>query len=295
MSKRAGQEADSSLSSASKDVKNKQHCPCDKEPDGAVWVECSKCAQWYHCCCVSLGGLSTESVKLIKKWECFECFVPLFVGSDPERVVSLESRTLRTIVREELKAVSDSLKSQTEETVVTAKKEIIKISTESVKSVTDKAASTELAKRVVAQMDADSIERKNRECNIMIKNVGEWKTSNGKLDTKADEEFVVHTCNVERGDIESCFRAGKIITGTDGKAKPRPLIVKLKSKEDAMHYSKNGKGNLVESSDDYDDDGNPLKYWINLDLCRADRSAQFFVREERRKRVKVQTPILPQS
>ena len=40
-----------------------------------------------------------------------------------------------------------------------------------IKEATDKKASNQLAKNVVVQMDADNIERKKRECNVVIKNV----------------------------------------------------------------------------------------------------------------------------
>ena len=51
-------------------------------------------------------------------------------------------------------------------------------------------------------------------------------------------------------------------------------------------YSKDGKGALVECLEEVDEEGKAKRYWINLDLCKADREAQFFVREEMRKRVK---------
>ena len=72
----------------------------------------------------------------------------------------------------------------------------------------------------------------------------------------------------------------------NGKPVHRPLVAKLKTKVAAYEHSNDGKGALVECLEEVDEEGKAKRYWINLDLCKADREAQFFVREEMRKRVK---------
>ena len=57
--------------------------------------------------------------------------------------------------------------------------------------------------------------------------------------------------------------------------------------EDMKFYSANGNGQRVFDETDVLDDGKAKQYWINQDLCLTDRKAQFFVRQERRKRLLV--------
>ena len=123
-----------------------------------------------------------------------------------------------------------------------------------------------------------------RECNVVINNVPE-KVVKGKHSNDSDLKFLHETCDFNPDEILSCFRAGKITEKVEGQIpKPRPLVVKLKSKEDAMWWCDNGKGWKVEV-DSSDGPNKKEVYWINQDLNRADREAQFFVRQERRKRL----------
>ena len=63
---------------------------------------------------MSLGGLDTEMVKKIRKWECYRCFKP---ACEPASVVAAsvvtDANSLRQIIREELEnAKSDIIKTQ---------------------------------------------------------------------------------------------------------------------------------------------------------------------------------------
>ena len=189
---------------------------------------------------------------------------------------------IRNIVREELIAVKTEILAKSEDNVKT----YAGILKDDIKEVADDKASSELAKRVVVQMDVDKLERKKRECNVVIKDIEEWTTHDKKLDTEADYNFVVESLGIEKEDIVSHFRAGKKSAGVTVKA--RPLVVKLKSKECVQRYTKDGRGSKVTSSSDFDKDGKALEYWINLDLCRADREAQYSFRKEKQKRIEEQ-------
>ena len=52
-----------------------------------------------------------------------------------------------------------------------------------------------------------------------------------------------------------------------------------------MNNLKDGKGNIEECPEKVDEEKKAQRYWINLDLCRVDREAQFFVREVMRKNI----------
>ncbi|KAL5258962.1 hypothetical protein ACHWQZ_G009435 [Mnemiopsis leidyi] len=56
--------------------------------------------------------------------------------------------------------------------------------------------------------------------------------------------------------------------------KRRPLVIKLKSEGLVEEWTKEGKGYKTESD-----------FWINKDLCAADRKANFLAREQRRTRL----------
>ena len=72
-------------------------------------------------------------------------------------------------------------------------------------------------------------------------------------------------------EIVTCFRTGKIQMESDGSLKPRPVVVVFKKEETATLWHNDKKGTKTGSC------------WINADLCRADRKAQFFAKDERRK------------
>ena len=90
--------------------KPKKKCVCGHRINGSVWICCSSCSQWYHCGCVSLGGLDTNMVKKIRKWECYRCFKP---ACEPASVVAANTDTnsLRQIIREELQKQNNLIQS----------------------------------------------------------------------------------------------------------------------------------------------------------------------------------------
>ena len=72
--------------------------------------------------------------------------------------------------------------------------------------------------------------------------------------------------------IQTCWRAGKLDA-----SKPdycRPLVIKISDEENANDWTKNGRGNKTQSG-----------FWINRDLCDADRKANFVARQEKRVRM----------
>ena len=71
----------------------------------------------------------------------------------------------------------------------------------------------------------------------------------------------------------SCHRSGKL--NPDKPDHRRPLIIQTRDEESVNYYSDYGKG-WIEST-----------YWINMDLCKADRDIRFLARKERKKRQEV--------
>ena len=172
------------------------------------------------------------------------------------------------------------------------KKDIVNESSSKVKSYVDAAKvdlqatisdkpPTQLVKATVQQIDADKIQRIKRECNVIIRHVPEMAIKENRSQSN-DLKFLHEICGMEEEEIVSCFRAGKLTESGESREQPRPLIVKLKSKEAALYWSNYGKGWKVEVDSDK---AKKEVYWINQDLNRADRDVQFFVRQERRKRL----------
>lgn len=124
------------------------------------------------------------------------------------------------------------------------------------------------------KIDCDNLEREKRRCNVMIKNVPESTSTDNKVRNREDRVFVVKTIGINADDIEAVFRAGTLLD-RDGKPRgaPRPLIVVLCDEEEADYWCCDGRGFETE-------DG----YWVNRDLCKADRVANFLARKQRNAR-----------
>ena len=78
-----------------------------------------------------------------------------------------------------------------------------------------------------------------------------------------------------RQDIVTCFRAGRVKKDDNGINIVRPVVVVFNSDDAAMYWHNDGKG--FKSG----------PHWINEDLCKNDREAKFFVRQQRRNRQKM--------
>ena len=68
--------------------------------------------------------------------------------------------------------------------------------------------------------------------------------------SETSDTLLLSICGMEEDVIVSCFRAGKLTESGESREQPRPLIVKLKSKEAALYWSNYGKGWKVEVDSD---------------------------------------------
>lgn len=272
-------------------------CPCGVEPDAATFIACMNCDQWYHVECVNLTGLSSKAGEYLR-WECPRCYVSPFTPKsvleaamgvlDPDGTIEPESiihRTVSAAVTTALQKFTSVIEKSTVKNVEKVRKEATRTYSDTLKTnlreIAEEKTSTNIISKVVRQMDQDKDERSKRKCNVIVHNVEEHLNPDGKLDLAADKTFVNSVCEIAYKDVDEHFRAGKPKQDEKGKPIPRPLVIKLKSEEKALYYSAEGKGYRVGSEDA---DGNDVFYWVNRDLCRADREAQYFARVERRKR-----------
>ena len=275
-------------------------CPCKQYIAGARIICCENCKVWYHIVCVKLGGLSKVAIESIEHYECPFCIVSAGVllppehhelnNTDYQHLKQAVTSTIKETIKNELSCIMEKTKVDFVTESSKAVRTYVDVVKTEVKTAIEQKPSTQLVKDTVRQIDADAMERVKRECNVIINHVPENPT-NGHDSRESDVNFLTSVCGMRRDEINSCFRAGKIKSG-EAPAAPRPLVVKLETKDSAMYWCDNGRGYRVT---DESDDEKKKHFWINQDLCRADREAQFFLREERRRRVAEKAKAAHQS
>ena len=257
----------------------KAKCLCGKRVRSAVWICCCICNQWFHCDCVSLGGLTKESVEGILKWECYQCFRPSFLAetdktlADKQLIRKIVKEEFSAVVREELNVAFKGVCTKAD--VKTAMKTYADILKDENKEVIKATSGPAAIKEVCKTLNVEQIEREKKKKNVIVSNISEPPTNlNGEERKTHDMRYLCHELDMEKEEIVTCFRTGKIQMESDGSLKPRPVVVVFKKEETATLWHNDKKGTKTGS------------HWINADLCRADREAQFFARDERRKRRK---------
>ena len=275
-------------------------CPCKQYIANAQIICCENCEVWYHIECVKLGGLSEGEIKAIKNYECPFCIVSAGVLLPPvhheinnqeyQHLKQAVTSTIKETIKNELSCIMEKTKVDFVTESSKAVRTYVDVVKTEVKTAIEQKPSTQLVKDTVRQIDADAMERVKRECNVIINHVPENPT-NGHNSRVSDMNFLTSVCGMRRDEIISCFRAGKI-KSDEAPTAPRPLVVKLETKESAMYWCDNGRGYRVT---DESDEEKKKYFWINQDLCRADREAQFFLREERRRRVAEKAEAAHQS
>ena len=269
------------------------YCPCKKYMEGELSVECQSCNKYWHLCCVGLKGLSEEMVESLENWQCSDCYLCPYSYKEKNTSTSSSNDcgTMKVMIRDELNAIQPVIEVTVENAVrnilsksVCSKEDVegvvksyAAVAREGQKEVIQQAALAQSSKKVVEsvvrQMDADKVEREKRRSNVVVLSAPEpEKEASAEQKKKEDKDFCSKVLGIPLKDVETCWRAGKI-----DNSKPdylRPLVIKLKSEGLVEEWTKEGKGYKTESG-----------FWINKDLCAADRKANFLAREQRRTRL----------
>ena len=103
-------------------------------------------------------------------------------------------------------------------------------------------------------------------------NVPESKETVSSKKKEDDEKFCCDKLEFDTDDFVECWRAGKVDETKEDYC--RPLVVKMIDEQTVNDFTRNGRGMQTDSG-----------YWINKDLCAADRRANFLARQERKKRL----------
>ena len=260
--------------------KSQDDCICKQHIDEAVWIMCESCSQWYHVDCVKLKGMTPSMVKLIQDYACPYCVVSAVMYQRLDNSDQLKS-IIQDVVKTELKAVKDEIK----DVVITATSTAVKESTPDVVSSVVKETksyanvveetsvqnSQRIVEEVTRNINSDKVERERRKQNVVIMKVPESKAISAGQRRADDFNFCHEKLLIDKRDIDKVWRAGKKDDAREDYC--RPLIIRLVDEECVDYWTDGGKGYLTDSG-----------HWINRDLCRADRTANFLVRKERRKR-----------
>ena len=113
----------------------------------------------------------------------------------------------------------------------------------------------------------DNLERQKRASNICVSNVAESINTDKNAKDKEDRGTIIDILQMKESDVKHVFRAGAV------QDKPRPLIIVLASPELARTKHDYGKGRPIR-----DKEGRNILYWINPDLIKADRFANYKAR-----------------
>jgi hypothetical protein len=282
-----------------KDVEEKsQKCPCGNQEKESIWVHCETCDQWLHCDCVGLKGLKKNAVQSLTDWNCPRCLISPYGNEevrDDEVVTKGELRAacqaIKMAMKEELAAnvsiLRDSVKEAAETAVKNAAPSVVTSVVEKTKSyaaatqdsqrklveeVKSAATSSHIVQEVARKIDSDKVEREKRKMNVIVMKVPESKAPSSGQRRADDMKFCYEQLGMEKTEIDTVWRAGKKVTD-NAQDYCRPLIIKLVDENAVDWWTDGGKGYLSDSG-----------YWVNRDLCEADRKANFLVRSEWRKR-----------
>ena len=276
------------------------YCPCSDYMEGELSVECETCKKYWHLCCVGLRGLTGDMIDSLDHWDCPDCYrcphsykektLPTPTGAISGS--QADCGIFRVMLKDELHSIQPVIRVTVEnavrkllpnticskEDVESAIKSYADVTRESQKKVIEEATLTQSSKNVVEsvvrKLDADKVEREKRVLNVVVLNAPESpKEASSEQKKKEDTDFCINVLGMDNEDFQSCWRAGKV-----DESKPnycQPLVVQMVDEGTVDEWTNNGKGFKTDSG-----------YWINNDLCSADRRANFIARQERRKRIK---------
>ena len=269
---------------------NLQKCPCG-ESKGCYYIICVNCRQEWHQDCVYLQGLDDKTIKLLTEWRCRYC-------DDPEK--KFMKREVNSAMREELSRMTVAV---TEAVKVSVREEQVKVvvseaNTKVAESWANiaKGAQKDLINDVVKEsskvaltesiqlIDSNLTEQRKRSRNIVMSGIIE---KSGE-----DKDLKEMVCEILGGeiterDVLAAFRLGD---SQKTRKNPRPILVKLRSEDDANYFHNNGRG--------YQVGGTGSNIWINPDLTQAEREAAYqkrvaYAKEKEKKEKESNQPRLP--
>lgn len=259
--------------------------------------QCITCSRWWHTQCVSLQGLKENELNLLKSWLCPLCYTlpegvknvnkPNDTQSEIETLIQSESTKIMEEIQSVKKLVAATLKKELNKNLdeqTNKWNNVLQDNREETSRVISQTI-TENNTRVISevvnsskqQMDADKREREMRKCNIVISDLIESKARLTTDKSKHDRDYATQVLGLDDDEIVKVRRAGPPPQGEQGR--PRPLIVTVLTPELANQLHDYGRGVRRTCTTD-----RRIAFWVNPDLIKADREANFKAREAARDR-----------
>ena len=213
----------------------------------------------------------------------------------------LDNETLNTSLKKEVKdTVKENLKDVMKDAfdgIVSTDKmkktfaEVVKNSQNVIQKETEKCfnksltsalqeSQQEIVAKTSARQEADLFDRERRTRNVVITYVEESTLPDTEQRKDSDKIMVTELLQMDGNNIEKCYRVGSPIGSGSNKDSdrkgPRPLVIVLKTPELAKSLHKYGNGCKLSHEGQ--------EYWVNPDLTKAERRANYMARQKRRER-----------
>jgi hypothetical protein len=240
-------------------------CPCKKTLK-CIMLTCKSCKLWWHQKCVGLTGLRKEDLEKLSEWLCPHCYV-IPEGAQKEITLITIDKKLTDMKADLLEKIEKKSNDQTKKWSDLFKEERDSDQEEVVQVVTQAVEKSKM------RMDYDHMEREKRKKNFVLREIEESSANTPEDKREEDKIKIVEIVGLDIGDIEYVQRVGK----PSEDARPRPLIITVKTPEMAAALHGHGRGRKFS-------DANSVDVWCNPDRIAADRKADFLARQERNKR-----------
>ena len=266
----------------SKNVQNDDRAMC-----------CEKCEVWYHIECINIARALYDLINGNEvavddgiRWFCPSCRA----STDD---ISQEPSSLKETIQQEIKDILPVIvknvlteSKQCPENLSKTFADIVKKQQNHILKETIQTTSDTALKETMKSLETNLAEKKKRGRNIIITGVVEKKNEKPfqevleivqSLEPKMKMNDILHVKRIGSSKKDESVKEGSSVKVI----KPRLLLVSLKYESDAAFLHNNGYGRKVTCVND-----DSMHAWINPDLTRAERDAQYELRVQRRKKMK---------
>ena len=201
-----------------------------------------------------------------------------------EEIEAATKDNLKVIVKEAVDAITNTkdFKKTFSDVVKNSQASITKQTEKCFKeNLTDalKRSQDEIVSQTTARHEADLHAREKRVRNIVLTNLPESTLDNPQDRIKEDNEQLAKITGLSVSQIEKSYRAGPPLGkgSNESRTDPRPLVAVLETPDLARQLHKYGNGNRILFEGGV--------FWVNPDLTRAERRANYHARKLRKERL----------
>lgn len=217
---------------------------------------------------------------MLTAWLCPLCYIyPAAVKpelTNVEKIVKSQCDRVLNEVKQNVPS-PEVIKATVDEAVTTAfnknSADTKKVITETMQQKNAQVIS-EVMKSSKERMDSDTAAREQRKCNVTVKNVPESTHRDYRERQAEDARFALKILNISEDQLVKVARAGPPIGSRPNDTRvSRVLIITVDSPELANYLHNYGRGWFRKTV------GNGPDLWVNPDLIKADRDANWRARQ----------------